>query len=107
MKLTNRLRQPEKKLLLVGTTIIALLLPTGARAEDACTPVVKACDRALADQDKVINLKTRAIETQQNIIDAQDKRLTKLEEGQSIFKSPLLYVIVGMVAGGYLVSRAK
>lgn len=105
MSLREKSKKLKKRLLIVGLSGSVFLSPIVARAaEDACTPVVKACDKALADQDRVINLKGRVIEAQENIIKAQDVRLTELEKGKgSIFSNPLLYVVLGMVAGGLLV----
>lgn len=103
-----KLKMLKKRLLIVVVSGSVFLSPIATRAEDACTPVVKACDRALADQDKIINLKGRAIEAQDNIIKAQDIRITELEKKQnSLFSNPLFYVVVGIVAGGVLVGRAK
>lgn len=100
----------SKRLMTLALSMSVSLSSIEVRAaDDACTPVVKACDRALADQDRIIDLKTRAITAQDNIIKVQDTHITELEKnsGSSIFKSPLLYVLVGAVVGGYLVGRAK
>jgi hypothetical protein len=99
-----------KRSLLIAALIMSVLLPNTARSnEDICTPVVEACDRTIGDQGRVIDLKTRVITAQSSVIDSQDKAITALQNtnSNSIFKSPLLYIIVGMVAGGILVGRAK
>jgi hypothetical protein len=83
-------------------------LPVSIARADDCAPIVKAADRALQDQDKVISLKTRQIEVQDNIIKAQDTRIAKLEsDGSNIFKSPTFYLVLGLVVGGALVQRAS
>jgi len=83
-------------------------LQTNTARSDDCAPIVKAADRALQDQDKVISLKTRQIEVQDNIIKAQDSRIAKLEnDGSNIFKSPTFYLVLGLVVGGALVQRAS
>lgn len=93
--------------LLIAVVTMNVLLPSIGRSE-GCTDVVKACDRALQDADKVINLKTRQIEAQDNIINAQDTRIKKLEEdGSNILKSPTFYLVLGLVAGGFLMQRAS
>jgi hypothetical protein len=78
--------------------------PTSTASE--CTDVVKACDKALADQDKVINLKTRQIEVQQDIIAAQDTRIVNLEkEKSSIFSNPWFYFGVGVLTGAFVIRK--
>lgn len=95
-----------KTTLLLLVSIMSVLPSPIVRASE-CTEVVKACDKALADQDKVIDLKTRQIEVQKEIISAQDKRIVELEKGNNIFSSPWFYLTVGLVVGGFLVGRVK
>lgn len=103
-----KLKTLKKRLLIAALIMSAFLNPTATRAEDACSPVVKACDRALADQDKVIDLKGKLITAQDNIIKAQDTRIVELEkQNNNIFKSPMFYVVIGLVVGGFAVSRAR
>lgn len=98
-----------KKMLLIVVLIGTSLFPTIARSneDDAVGQCISKCDKALADQGKVINFKTRTISSQDETIKAQDVRITELEKGGSIFKSPLLYVVAGMIIGGFLVGRTK
>lgn len=103
------LRKKRSKLktgLLIVAAIGTSLFPITARSNDLDTCIEKG-QKALADQDKVIVLKTRTIEAQDKIIAAQDTQITKLADGQSIFKSPLLYTIVGLVVGGFIVARVR
>ena len=93
-----------KKKLVIAAVIMSALLPNIARSDD-CAPIVKAADKALADQDRVIDLKTRTITSQDKIISAQDVRITELEKGTSLFKSPVFYILVGVVAGAFIVRR--
>jgi len=79
---------------------------TGCQTE--CAAIVKAADRALEEQDKVINLKTRQIESYEKITLAQDTRIKKLEEDNSnILKSPTFYLVLGIVVGGALIQRSR
>lgn len=106
MNLRNKQKKLKIALLIVGLST-SVSLPNIGRSE-GCTDVVKACDRALQDSDKVISLKTRQIEAQDNIINAQDTRIKKLEEdGSNILKSPTFYLVLGLVAGGFLMQRAS
>lgn len=110
-----------KKKLLVLVTIGSLLLPSIAKANedfyiqsmegplvavvsnDTVKECVAKCDTALAAQDKVIDLKTRQIEVQKDIIAAQDVRVTQLEkEKGGLLRSPWFYFAIGVVAGGLI-----
>jgi predicted exporter len=104
-----RQNKPKSKLL-IAALIMSALLPNTARAtnDDDCAAVVKAADRALADQDKVIDLKTKQITVQNDIILSQDKHITELEKRDSnFFKSPWFYLTLGLVVGGYIAGRTK
>lgn len=98
-----------KKKLLTLAVIMSVLLPNTARtAEDACTPVVNACDKALATQDRVIELGRKVELTQTSIIDAQDKQIQELSKRESsLLSSPWLWLSVGLVVGAYAAGRAK
>jgi len=104
--LKNKQKKPSKALLMLVVSIISLQSNI-ARSED-CAPIVKAADQALAEQDKVINLKTRQIESYEKITLAQDTRIKKLEEDNSnILKSPTFYLVLGIVVGGALIQRSR
>jgi len=70
---------------------------------------VDKCDKALADQDKVIELGHKVQATQSDLIALQDKHIADLskDDGGSILKNPILYLFVGAVVGGFLVGRAR
>jgi hypothetical protein len=103
-KKSNRLRNSLLIAVLIGTS----LFPITARSSDPLQDCIDKGQRAIADQDRVINLKGRAIEAQDQIIKAQDVRITELEKKQnSIFSNPMFYVVIGVVAGGLLVGRTK
>jgi len=91
--------------LIVSLCALGLLVGPPARgAEGSCQPLIQACDKALADQDRVINLKTRAIEVHQDIILAQDTRIRELEKDKTgLFSSPWFYFGIGVVAGAFIV----
>lgn len=88
---------------------MSALAPLTARAnEEGCcgkiSEVIQSCDKALTDQDRVIDLKTRTIEAQSNTIAALDTRVAGLEkEKGGLFRSPWLYFGLGIVAGALLV----
>ena len=106
MKLRKR-QSKLKKMLLIAVLSMSVLQPNIGRSE-GCSEVVKACDKALADADRVINLKTRQIEVYEKITTAQDTRIKKLEEdGSNILKSPTFYLVLGIVVGGALIQRSK
>lgn len=94
--------------MIAALSMSVLLAPTAARADDACTPVVKACDKALADQDRVIELGRKVEATQSSIIDSQDKQITELNKDKSgLFSSPWFYLTVGLVVGAYVAGRGR
>lgn len=69
---------------------------------DECSPVVAACDKALADQQKVIDLKTKTITEQSNVIAIQSKQIFKLENKNSgLFASPWFYLTLGILTGAF------
>ena len=93
-----------KRRLLIAAVIGSLLLPSTAKANDPVKECVAKCDAALADQDKVINLKIRQIDAQKEVIDEQDKRIAQLEKEKSgLFSSPWFYFGIGVVAGALIV----
>lgn len=94
----------RKKLLIVVVSM-SVLLPHTARASE-CTDVVKACDKALQDQDQVINLKTATIKAQSEVIGALDTKVIALEKDKnSIFNNPWLYFGLGVLTGTFLLRK--
>lgn len=88
---------------LVIAGLLTMSLP-GHTATTECTAVVKACDQALQDQDRVINLKTQQIGIYKDIVVAQDTRIAVLEkEKGGLFRSPWFYFGLGVVAGALIV----
>lgn len=79
---------------------MSALAPSTAKAGTSCKDVVKACDKALADQDQVIKHKTYEITEQKKVIAAQDTRIVELEKkNSSLFRSPWLYLGLGLITG--------
>lgn len=104
MKYSKKLKTLSVTLLIAASLMTSW--PSHIARASECTAIVTACDKALADQDRVINFKTRAIEAQQEIIGAQDTRIRILEEDKnSIFKSPWLYFGLGVVTGALLLRK--
>jgi hypothetical protein len=72
-------------------------------SQTECTAVVQACDKALADQDRVISLKTKEVGVYKEIVAAQDTRIAALEkEKGGLLRSPWFYFGLGLVAGGFI-----
>lgn len=75
---------------------------------DPVRECVSKCDKALADQDKVLNLKTQTIEAQKSVIDSQDKTITEMKKANSgLLASPWFYITIGVLVGGFVVGKAK
>jgi len=67
---------------------------------------VQKCDKALADQDKVIELGRKVSATQDAVIAAQDKQITELSKNDgNIIKSPVFWLVVGVAGGLFLGGR--
>lgn len=106
MKSLRKQKRLRALLLIAALNTSVLPINTALSETTECTPIVKACDRALADQDKVIDLKTRQIKVQEEIISAQDVRIMKLEKDKdSLFSNPWFYFGVGVVTGAVLLRK--
>lgn len=107
-----KLKKTLKTLVIIGTLSQPNILMASSPGDDICAPEVKTCiakcDDALAESNKVVNLKTRAIAAQQSVIDLQDVQIKELANKKSnLFDNPMFYVVVGLVVGGYAVGRVK
>ena len=81
---------------------------TGAVAEADCSAVVKACDKALADQDRVIELHKKKDEAYRDLVAAQDTRIKELNDQKpGFFQKPEIWFAVGLIVGAYVVGRTK
>lgn len=101
-----RKKSKMQNLLLLILAVNMTNLPRSIAETTECTPIVKSCDQALKDQDRVIDLKTRQIKVQEEIIAAQDTRITKLEKDKnSLFSNPWFYFGVGLLSGAILLRR--
>jgi hypothetical protein len=66
--------------------------------------VIEECNKTVQSADKVISLKTREINTQNELIDLQDKQIKDLTGSKnSIFNNPFLYFALGLVVGVVIV----
>lgn len=74
-------------------------------ASDDCKPLIDASDKAIGQQQRLIDLKTQEIAVQDTIVKAQETKITELEKKTNLFNNPLTYVVLSVALGFYLGSR--
>jgi hypothetical protein len=74
-------------------------------AKGECSDLITAADKAIGQQQRLIDLKTQEIGIQDTIIKAQDTKITELEKKSNLFSSPVTYIVIGILAGVYIRSK--
>ena len=83
-----------------------MLCVSSTATANQCGEVVKACDIAIQAADKVIDLKGRQIQAQDDLIKFQGDRINQLEKDKnSLLKNPLFYLVIGIVGGVIIQKR--
>ncbi len=90
--------------------LILLCLTTNSFATDTqkttkttCNDVLKACDEALQAKDLQIKIRDEQVGQGQAMLNASVKEVEDLKrERDAWYKSPYLYVVLGLAAGVYV-----
>lgn len=68
--------------------------------------VIDECNKTVQSADKVINLKTREISTQNELIALQDTQIKDLSKDKnSLFSNPWFFFALGVVTSAVLIKK--
>lgn len=83
-----------------------MLTSASARAETTCNDVVRSCDKALLDKDKVITLSDLALTQRKDQVEGLNRELQSEKDRNSAFyRQPWFLVVLGAVVGKLVLTK--
>lgn len=89
-------------------SIIVNIVPVMVMADQVsdANQVIDQCNKTVETGEKVINLKTREVSAQQDLIALQDTQIKDLSSKQnSIFSNPWVFFALGVVTSAVLIKK--
>lgn len=95
--------------IIVNTVAVSSFASNDAVCQErvsACEHVIDEANKTIAAGEKVINLKTREITAQGELIDLQDKQIQNLSKDKGgLFSNPWFMLTLGIITGALLIRK--